>query len=363
MLCLTGLPLIFHHEISEATSSNVPLPVMAPGTPAASLDAVVIAGQAKMSGKSLQFLSWDRDERDLVLLSFGEMPSSDPRKNRVLRVDARTAIVLDELDVQGGVVRFLLKLHTDMFLGLPGKLFLGAMGLLFVVAIVSGVVVYRPSMRKLGFGEVRFNRIGPIKWLDLHNLLGIVIAAWLLVVGTTGVINTLSDLFLQAWQSGQLVEMIGAQKATDVPAQLSSVEDAVAISRRAVPGMIPTVVAYPGTMFSSTGHYAVFMKGDTPLTSRLLQPALIDARTGQFADSRRMPWYVTLLFVSEPLHFGDYGGMPLKLLWAILDIITIVILGSGVYLWAKRRAFRRSTAIDRDRQDAQPIASLAEQQR
>ena len=50
-----------------------------------------------------------------------------------------------------------------------------------------------------------------------------------------------------------------------------------------------------------------------------------------------MPWYVSTLFLSQPLHFGDYGGMPLKIIWAILDIITIVILWTGLYLWLKRR--------------------------
>jgi uncharacterized iron-regulated membrane protein len=46
---------------------------------------------------------------------------------------------------------------------------------------------------------------------------------------------------------------------------------------------------------------------------------------------------VSALFVSRPLHFGDYGGLPLKILWALLDIVTILVLGSGVYLWLGRR--------------------------
>jgi len=40
--------------------------------------------------------------------------------------------------------------------------------------------------------------------------------------------------------------------------------------------------------------------------------------------------------VSQPLHFGDYGGMPMQILWALLDIATIIVLGSGLYLWLKR---------------------------
>ncbi|MEO5955750.1 MAG: PepSY-associated TM helix domain-containing protein, partial [Nitrospiraceae bacterium] len=35
---------------------------------------------------------------------------------------------------------------------------------------------------------------------------------------------------------------------------------------------------------------------------------------------------------------GDYGGLPLKMLWAVLDLITIVVMVSGLYLWWKKRA-------------------------
>ena len=53
------------------------------------------------------------------------------------------------------------------------------------------------------------------------------------------------------------------------------------------------------------------------------------------------PWYVKALSLSQPLHFGDYGGMGLKIVWGVLDAITIVILGSGLYLWIAR--WRRKT--------------------
>jgi len=79
------------------------------------------------------------------------------------------------------------------------------------------------------------------------------------------------------------------------------------------------------------------MHGDSPLTSRIIQPVLIDAETGALTDTRELPWYVKTVLVSQPLHFGDYGGMPLKIIWAVLDIVTIIVLGSGLYLWLARR--------------------------
>ncbi|GCE79030.1 hypothetical protein MSKU3_0505 [Komagataeibacter oboediens] len=50
-----------------------------------------------------------------------------------------------------------------------------------------------------------------------------------------------------------------------------------------------------------------------------------------------MPWYLRFLEVSRPLHFGDYGGMPLKILWALLDVVVIGVLVSGLLLWVGKR--------------------------
>ncbi|EGH48568.1 PepSY-associated TM helix, partial [Pseudomonas syringae pv. pisi str. 1704B] len=38
------------------------------------------------------------------------------------------------------------------------------------------------------------------------------------------------------------------------------------------------------------------------------------------------------------------GGMPMKILWAVLDVLTIIVLGSGVYLWWVRRRAARSVS-------------------
>ncbi len=69
---------------------------------------------------------------------------------------------------------------------------------------------------------------------------------------------------------------------------------------------------------------------------------MVDPEDPTATDSRALPWYLTALLVSQPLHFGDYGGLPLKVLWALLDVATIVVLGSGVYLWLVRRKRRAS---------------------
>ena len=345
LLCITGLPLIFHEEIDDLLHAQVKPAEVAPGTPLADLDLMLANALAKAPKPVPHFLIWDRDDPNAMFVSVGDSITSDPTNNRFVRMDSHTGAYLDSPDVTGRFTYIMLKLHTDMFAGLPGKLFLGLMGILFCVAIISGIVVYAPSMRKLDFGTYRSQRPRIVRWLDVHNLAGILLVMWTLVVGFTGVINTWADLVLKMWQYGQLAEMTSQYKDRAPPTKLTSLQSAVKVATDTVPGMTPSFVAFPGTLFSSKSHYAVFLKGDTPVTSRLLKPALIDAETGKLTDSRDMPWYVTTLFISQPLHFGDYGGMPLKILWALLDVLTIIILGTGVYLWLRRR--KTGVSVDR----------------
>ncbi|HKY03079.1 MAG TPA: PepSY domain-containing protein, partial [Burkholderiales bacterium] len=182
LLCITGLPLIFHHEIGHLLGTETEAPEMAPGTPYASLDAVMATARAQHPTLHPQFLFRDIDETELWTVSLAETPAAE-EASAFVTVDARTAQLLAQPNFNEGFMYVMFKLHVDLFAGLPGTLFLGSIGLLLVAAIVSGLVLYAPFMRKVDFGTVRRDRSIRIKWLDLHNMLGIVTLAWLFVVG------------------------------------------------------------------------------------------------------------------------------------------------------------------------------------
>ncbi|MFC3458210.1 PepSY-associated TM helix domain-containing protein [Massilia haematophila] len=339
LLCLTGLPLIFHHEIGHLLGNDVEAPTLAPdlaaNPPRANLDDVIAAGKALYPGKIMMYMSQEIDEPAIWNVTLGDHPTDEHYKP--IAVDARTAQVITEPAFEGGAfMSTMLRLHVDMFAGLPGMLFLGFMGLLLIVAIVSGVVLYAPFMRKLDFGTVREGRTERLKWLDLHNLLGIVTLTWALVVGATGVINTLADVLLKVWQATEIAAMLEPYKNAQPPVRMAPVDAAVKTAMAAEPGMQVAFIAFPGTPFASPHHYGVFMRGDQAFSSRLYKPVLIDAESGAITDHRDLPWYLTALLISQPLHFGDYGGGWMKFLWALLDIATIVVLGSGLYLWIRR---------------------------
>src|SRR3546814_9789079 len=103
-------------------------------------------------------------------------------------------------------------------------------------------------------------------------MLGIVIAAWLLIVGATGVFNTLDLPLAMSWRSGQLAEMTAPYRDAPPLRRIGSVDAAVAAAKRASPGMEPVTISWPGSFFSTPHHYNVFLRGKTPVTARLLKP-------------------------------------------------------------------------------------------
>lgn len=352
LLCLTGLPLIFHHEIGHLLGTEVEAPAMPADTPRASLDRILAVAQAQHPDRVVQYASQPDDSTDLwfVTLTPTPAPTDDFRS---VAVDARTAEVLAQPRFDEGFMWVMLKLHVDLFAGLPGKLFLGFMGLLLMVAIISGVVLYASFMRKLQFGEVRRDRSTRVKWLDLHNLLGIVTLVWACVVGATGVVNTWADLIVKYWQHDELTALLApyqGQPLTPV-AERGSLQQSLDAALAQAPGTRLSFIAFPGTAFSSPHHNTFFLRGDAPLTSRLLEPVLVDARTAKVTAAPELPWYLTALLVSQPLHFGDYAGMPMQILWAVLDIATIIVLGSGLYLWVARRRTQPQGAAAAARQE------------
>ncbi len=331
LLCLTGLPLIFGDEIAHWLGTTAVPPNMTGEVSRATLDAIVADARARRPQDAVQFLSQD-DEAPTWFVSMGETP--DAFDNTALyQYDGRTGALLRDIPLRNGFMYVMVKLHVDLFADLPGTLLLGFMGLLFLASVISGIVVYGPFMRKLPFGTVRRDGSRRRSWLDLHNLLGMVTVLWVLVVGATGIVNTLARPLLAYWQQTELADMTASRQSEPPPITFTSIDHAVQAAESLDPRKETAFVAFPGTPFAGPHHYAVFLRGTTPLTGRLIEPVLIDAETGLVTAARTMPWYIMALSLSQPLHFGDYGGLPLKILWGLLDLITIVVLFSGLYLW------------------------------
>ena len=345
MLCVTGLPLIFHEEIEHAFD---PAPAAQTGA-RAPLDGIVASAKRANPDRIVSGIYLDPDHPTVTAYMVPSWKSAvdTPSDLVTAAFDATTGQPHPpEANPAEGFMTLMFRLHVDMFAALPGQLFLGLMGLLFVAAIVSGVVLYGPFTRKMEFGEVRRARRARVRWLDLHNLLGIVTVAWASVVGITGVMNELTAPLYANYMATDVARLTAPWKGQTPPgrtATLASLDGVVPRVLAAFPDRKVGFIAFPGNPYGAPHHYFVWTTGSGAIGAHLNTPVLVDAKTGAITADAPMPWTLGAIELSRPFHFGDYGGLPLKILWALFDVVTIVVLGSGVYLWAARRRKRPGT--------------------
>ena len=136
LLCITGLPLIFHEDIDDYLN---PPPVMseAPaGTSAPTLDPIVAKALASNPGDVMISLGFAQD-RPVVVTQSAPSPATPFNLSHRQAFDLRTGNIADQRpQSRGALTTFLRDLHTELFLGLPGSLFLGVMALCMVAAVI-----------------------------------------------------------------------------------------------------------------------------------------------------------------------------------------------------------------------------------
>ncbi len=335
VLFISGLPLIFKGELESLLGYGGGQAAAAQAQEKISLQQLLLSAQEAFPGKAVHYLVWDEEMPNKVILNIGETPTSHFSTNFNAVMDERSGALVES---EPSPLEFFIDLHTTLTMGPFGYTLMGFMALLMIIALVSGVVVYAPHMRRLQFGEVRSSS-ARARWLDLHNLIGMVTLGWALVVGGTGMINSWGEYVLMAWRSSQLADIVADYEAVAAPSpeEFVSLDQILAAAQSAASDKKLYYIASPGSFMSTLHHYSVFTKGNTARTEFLLQPVLVDARTGEVSAVLELPGYIAALMLCQPLHFGNYGGMPLKIIWAVFDLLTIVLLGSGLYLWWKRR--------------------------
>ena len=336
----SGLPLVFGEEIyrleqwlaAEAADAE------AGNETALPLDALISRARQARPGTALQLIYRDRIDPRATYFALGKSVAAPLIDSEFLRIDNFSGEYLGAEFYAEGVMGFFLLLHTQLFMGLGGTLLLGLIGLLFLLALLSGVVLYAPFMRQRAFAVIRLDRSRRGRWLDLHNSAGIVLLTWAFVVGATGVVNTVDDLLIHFWLQNDLQPITADDPVTaSATGRLTSVQRALELGAEAMPDGEFNFMTFPGAEYSSDRHYLVFFNGVTPLSSQLLRVAVINAYSGELIATPAMPWYIIVPLLAQPLHYGNYGGIGLKIAWALLCLATIALLLSGLVLWWQKR--------------------------
>ncbi len=270
--------------------------------------------------------------------------------------------------------RFIDILH--MTAGIPGgfAVGMGAMGvvsLLYGLALVSGVIVLLPTLVKDLFA-LRIGKNLKRMWLDAHNVIGILSLPFHVVMALSVVAFGLNTYIFAAQDrviyGGTLSAAIDAQnpyyaKGPSAATTMIPPREILAAVAARAPDFRPAELSYRG---AGEPGATVFVSGDDPrYLARSGGFALLDPATGRFLNAQFLPgadgnaWSAaTSAFFA--LHFGSYGGEPVRWAYFFLGLAGAFLFYSGNLLWieSRRKIERRDAVPVRQRRASYFMAAL-----
>lgn len=339
IVCLSGTITVFMAELQRWEQPNTPI-IDGRATPEAMANAVR-NGHAQAVK--------DNAAHDLFVMGPG---TTSPRMT-VNYHDHETGVDGSWVaDAEGNLVarlaapwaEFVANLHMHLHLPRTWGLFLvGLTGVALLSSLISGVLSH-PRLFKDAF---YFRRGGSyrLQEADVHNRLGVWGLPFHVVVSLSGALLGLSTLIvgvlaLAAYDGDSdkaFAEILGPRPSEDETAA-------------PVPDLVPMITQvkanHPDAVLASV-HIAHIAHAGQIVTVSMRSPGhlpfgnpyIFDGAGKAIGDGglERGSVGQQILGVLQPLHFGWFGGMPIKLAYGILGLALTVVTHTGVTIWLARR--------------------------
>lgn len=342
LLGLSGSVLVFRHELDHwanrellhTPSSDQPFPpdvlsrcYRTIAERYGDLDGIAWLNPGAGPGEAYNFRIYFNDTRlftyDLALITF------DPHTGAILREGPSSAFT-------PSFIEWLLQFHFSFQLGIPGAALTAVFGITMLLSLMTGLIVYRKMIWKVLCFRVKINRKN---WRtlssDLHRIIGIWTLLLNAVIFFTGFWMNLFAFQPKTWR---------AETVSTKPNTLMAVspDDLFQRALQVFPDLRPTYVYLPT---QPTRPFEV--RGYTDQQWKIWgssNAVKMDQKNGKVVKLIR--WEDKLLgeqleSAFFALHVGNYGGLPVKILYALLGLTPGLLSITGFLLWWRKTRNRR----------------------
>lgn len=334
LVSLSGTFLVFYDELRQVEQPGMAMTSIAP-------EAVERAGAAMMESETAK-------PRTSHL--YFNLPSANfPRMiaytdTREMRVDEQGALAGP---VQTSWAEFLYSVHYQLTIpGLVGLILVGVLGVMMLALSISGVIAH-PRIFRDAF-RLRARDGGGSGLADWHNRLSVWSLPFIVMIALTGAVIGLGVLTAEAvaarYYGGDAEEayapIFGGEHPVDLsPAPLPEIAKALHYMEENHPGIAVTFLTVHDPM---TRGQSIQLMGEHP--RRLIfgeyynfdaagnfegTTGLADGELGQQAAAS-----------NYNLHFGNYGGLPVKIAYFLFGLALSAICATGTYIWLGKRRRR-----------------------
>ena len=290
------------------------------------LDGIAWVNPDAGPGDAYNFRIYFNDARlmtyDLALISF------DPDTGAILREGPASQFT-------PSFIEWLFQFHFSFQLGIPGAALTAIFGITMLLSLLTGAIVYKKMLWKVLTFRVKLNRKN---WRtvssDLHRIVGVWSLLLNAVIFFTGFWMNLFAFKAKTWQN----EMVSTKPNTHISV---SPDQMYRRALAAMPDLEPTYVYLP-TQPERKFEVRGYTKGQSKIWGSG-NSVRMDAQSGELLQINRFaekPLGERIEATFFPLHVGNFGGLPVKLLYVLIGLTPGALAITGFLLWW-RRAGRR----------------------
>lgn len=254
-------------------------------------------------------------------------------------IDPSNGKLLGNFNREKSIVSFVKELHTHLLLDDIGETIIGIVAIAFIIILITGIYLWYPGIKRVFKSlKIKWNKSQMAKNLSLHNFIGVITLPFLLVVAITGMLYPFQEKIeeslkltftsnypqeLKSVDNGK--QQIGLDK---IVAQINKLHPEGELYKLRLPSDKEGVIEAQ----LSDGSYDPEGKGNTT--------EFFDQFSGKHVGtfSKNTQTVYDQFFVwRESLHRGTFGGMFVKIIYALVGIAPLGLGITGITMWALKR--------------------------
>ncbi len=236
----------------------------------------------------------------------------------------------------------LIRLHYTFYLKTTGELLAGIFALALLGSVLTGLYVYRKSIGKVLLFRIALNGKN---WRTLTSSIHRIVGVWALLFNLV----LASSGFYMMWYAfdpGYHTNSASTTKVEPPPAIQTNVDSLIRQTARLIPGIEVNYIDFPRT----TGD-RLSVRGDLPggwLWGETSNYVAYDPNSGQvdtiFKESD-LSASEKIEYALYTLHYGQYGGKAIKILYAFFGFAGALLTISGFILWWRHQSSMKKKVI------------------
>ncbi|QDH78693.1 PepSY domain-containing protein [Echinicola soli] len=243
---------------------------------------------------------------------------------------------------------FLRNIHVRLYEAQYGRQLVGLAGIALLISTITGLLIYGRFTKKQAFGKIRKKNLR-ITQADLHKFVGISALAFNLAIAITGAWLGLQVYLMQGFDMKQPNGFVRNEKVFTADQDANYALDYEAVLETTGKEFPALKVWNIRPTTNGEGIIQVLGNVQGQAYERRSNKLFLDKK--DFSVQRKynisdQGFGDKLYYVQESFHFGDFGGLPLKLLYCVLALGSAFLSLSGFIIFLERTKKARSQRSD-----------------